>query len=167
MPDLRGRVPVGYDITQSEFNDLGKSGGSKVSTAPHTHNIDHNHPAFNWSHNHAPFDYTHDHAAFATGADGGHSHNYLLTNNAPYSVINASDSPGLLVSSYTENGVSGAGTHQHGIDVPSHTGSIDVPEHTGSIDIPALGTTASGASSAEATSGNLQPYTTVNYIIKA
>lgn len=32
LPDLRGRVPVGYDSTQTEFNSTGKTGGEKTHT---------------------------------------------------------------------------------------------------------------------------------------
>lgn len=30
LPDLRGRVPVGIDATQAEFNPIGKTGGEKA-----------------------------------------------------------------------------------------------------------------------------------------
>lgn len=32
LPNLKGRVPVGYDSSQSEFNSIGKTGGSKTHT---------------------------------------------------------------------------------------------------------------------------------------
>ena len=32
LPNLKGRAPVGYDSSQSEFNTLGKTGGSKTVT---------------------------------------------------------------------------------------------------------------------------------------
>lgn len=32
VPDLRGRVPVGYDVTQTEFGELGENGGEKEVT---------------------------------------------------------------------------------------------------------------------------------------
>jgi microcystin-dependent protein len=32
VPDLRGRVPVGFDSTQTEFNNRGKTGGEKTHT---------------------------------------------------------------------------------------------------------------------------------------
>jgi microcystin-dependent protein len=165
LPNLKGKVVVGRDASQTEFDTLAEIGGSKTSTAPHTHNIDHNHPAFNWTHDHAAFNWSHDHPDFVIG-DGDHGHTYQNADNTPYNVINVADSAGLLVSGYTTTSVSGLGKHTHSVDVPTHTGSIDIPSHTGSIDIPALGTTASGASSAEATSGNLQPYMVLNYIIK-
>ena len=43
LPNFKGRVPVGYDATQSEFNSIGETGGSKTHVlttaemASHTH----------------------------------------------------------------------------------------------------------------------------------
>lgn len=38
--DWRGRIPVGYDVTQTEFNLMGKQGGSKNAVVvSHTHTI--------------------------------------------------------------------------------------------------------------------------------
>jgi len=48
VPDLRGRVPVGLDLLQTEFNAPGKAGGAKthvltIAEMPsHTHNFDGN-----------------------------------------------------------------------------------------------------------------------------
>ncbi|MCD1627044.1 tail fiber protein [Seohaeicola saemankumensis] len=45
VPDLKGRVPVGYDAAQTEFDALGKEGGEKTHTLTtdeipaHSHNI--------------------------------------------------------------------------------------------------------------------------------
>ena len=45
LPNLKGRIPVGYDSTQTEFNSLGKTGGEKKHTqtldelCPHSHNV--------------------------------------------------------------------------------------------------------------------------------
>lgn len=129
LPNLKGRMPIGRDAAQAEFDVLGETGGSKTSTAPHTHNIDHNHAAF-------------------TITGGGHGHTFQNADNSPFNVINAADAAGLLITSYTPTGVGGDGSHSH------------------TVDVPALGTTASGPSSTEAASGNLQPYLVVNYIIK-
>ena len=46
LPDLRGKHPMGYDSTQTEFNALGKTGGEKKHTqtvdelVPHKHSSD-------------------------------------------------------------------------------------------------------------------------------
>jgi microcystin-dependent protein len=73
VPLLTGRVPVGLDSTQTEFDALGETGGDKASTAPHTHTIAHDHSI------------AHDHPAFDTAAGGGthnHNTNFSLTADA-------------------------------------------------------------------------------------
>ena len=43
LPNLKGRVPAGFDSSQTEFNTMGKTGGDKNLQA-HTHSTpDHNH----------------------------------------------------------------------------------------------------------------------------
>ena len=40
LPDLRGRVPVNRDSSDTDFDTLGETGGAKDSTvAPHTHGL--------------------------------------------------------------------------------------------------------------------------------
>lgn len=43
LPDLRGRVPAGYDSAQVEFNALGKIGGAKTHTLAESEIPAHNH----------------------------------------------------------------------------------------------------------------------------
>lgn len=91
VPNLQGRVPVGRDAGQTEFDTLGETGGEKNHTLTiaempsHSHNM----PTFS-NHNYAgtgfnPFDpagtQTGD-SSYATG--GGGSHN----NVQPYQVVN-------------------------------------------------------------------------------
>jgi microcystin-dependent protein len=130
IPNLKGRVPVGRDSAQAEFDVLGETGGSKTSVAPHTHGIDHDHPAFT-SGNDSP----------------DHSHLEYYGNWVNAGVF-GSQVGVWAAEKYTQAWTSGANTrHQHNIDVPNFSGT-------------------SGAASTAATSGNLQPYIVVNYIIK-
>jgi microcystin-dependent protein len=52
VPNRKGRVAVGRDATQTEFDTLGETGGAKTHTLAeaeipsHTHAIDHDHAAF-------------------------------------------------------------------------------------------------------------------------
>ena len=43
LPNLKGRIPVGYDSTQSEFNTIGKTGGEKTHTLTESEMPSHNH----------------------------------------------------------------------------------------------------------------------------
>jgi microcystin-dependent protein len=140
IPNLKGKIPVGLDSSQTEFDGLGETGGSKTSTAEHTHGIDHNHPAFN---------------ATSGNTSQNHSHGFDLN------IVHSDGTPVygeiLNVGIYLGNGVSRYfdGTGGQSAD-HTHTTTIDVPNLTGT----------SGASSAGVASGNLQPYTVMNYIIK-
>jgi len=140
IPNFKGRVPVGRDSSQTEFDVLGETGGSKTSTAPHDHSISHDHPAFN---------------AGSGGADANHSHGFDL--NISHSdgaevfgeILNAGIYLGWGRSRYYDGTAGFSNSH-------AHTTTIDVPNFTGT----------SGAASTAETSGNLQPYITINYIIK-
>lgn len=133
VPNLKGRIPVGKDPAQNEFDLLGESGGSKTSVAPHTHGI------------------SHDHGAATTSTNGNHQHS--ISGHNPYYTQegSAGNYPTYFAADKTTqwpgNPTNYAGDHSHTFDVPNFTGT-------------------SGSASAEATSGNLQPYIVVNYIIK-
>lgn len=43
LPNLKGRVPVGLDTSQTEFNSLGKTGGEKKHTLTINEMPEHNH----------------------------------------------------------------------------------------------------------------------------
>jgi microcystin-dependent protein len=137
VPNLKGRVIVGRDSTQTEFDVLGETGGAKTHTLTtgelpsHTHAIDHDHASFN-----------------VTGGTHQHDVPYGIAN-----MINASDSvaavPDGSATSYYQTRLSGgnAGSHTHAIDVPAFTGT-------------------SGSAGSGTAHNNLQPYLVINYIIK-
>lgn len=128
LPNVKGRVIAGLDSTQTEFDTLAETGGSKTSVAPHTHGIDHDHAAFT-SGDDSP-DHSHQMQGLFVGVAGGGG--------------SALGYPG----AYYGTNTSGANSrHQHNINVPAFTGT-------------------SGAASAAATSGNLQPYIVMNYLIR-
>lgn len=116
VPNRKGRVGVGYDATDGDFNAIGKTGGLKTSTAPHDHSMnnhthtvnDHQHTI---AHVHAtnPHDHHlngHGHTVNSHGHGGGtgvHAHNnangtVFSTNNATHAhnggAGQASESPG-------------------------------------------------------------------------
>jgi hypothetical protein len=143
VPDLRGRVPVGFSSGDDAFGTYKGTGGSKTSTAAHTHGIDHDHAGFN-----------------TTGGEGAHAHDV----NGSTSGTNTHDHG---AGSYEETAAQGIGSDGS----PSIAASIlsgaarSAGAHNHNIDIPAF-TGTSGGSSAGATNGNLQPYLSINFIIK-
>lgn len=98
MPDTRGRVSVGYNASDTDFNAIGETGGSKTHTLTqaelpaHLHSIAHNHAAeytaiqsqnhtHNMGHTHTTgttsggTNHTHTSGSLATGTQiGTHTH---------------------------------------------------------------------------------------------
>ena len=73
LPNRKGRMGVGRDTGQTEFDVLGESGGSKTATALHTHGMS--------SHTHTLA--THDHHMNGH-VHGGNAHNHGLENHTHY-----------------------------------------------------------------------------------
>lgn len=85
LPNLKGRVIVGVDAAQTEFDALGETGGSKTSTAPHTHDLaNHTHTlgthSHTMAHTHAMENHRHSLSDHRHGLEnhthtgGNHSH---------------------------------------------------------------------------------------------
>ena len=115
LPNFKGRVAVGYDSTDTNFNAIGKTGGSK-SLPEHSHFIDGNFLKAN--HSGSGDYYTAENQRF------------LLAGNRADNTSEGTGSQGFIANSNLQSRV---------------------------------GTTTAGTGN----SGNLQPYLTVNYIIKA
>jgi microcystin-dependent protein len=142
VPNLQGRVPVGKDTGQTEFDALGETGGAKSTSLSeqnipqHSHSINHDHGAFNTS-------------------GGGHVHTYFMDDGAAIyggatriNTIQYDASSGPSGNGGTFN-TGGSGDHTHTIDVPNFTGTSG---------------TYGSASVTPVTA--LQPYLVINYIIK-
>ena len=116
LPNLKGRVPVGLDIAQTEFNALGKIGGAKTHTLTVAELPHHNH---------------------SISGDGGHYHNVPARQSDYGGTALALD---LVAQNPVNHPTSTAGAHSHG--------------------------GATGATGSNFPHNNLQPYITLNYIIK-
>lgn len=202
VPILNGRIPVGRDSTQTEFDTLGETGGDKASTAAHTHtithdhSIDHDHPAFNTA-----TGGTHNHSTnFSLAADSNGNHDHGVSQSNLENHTHGMSARQTSSTSHTHTGAATVAAGMSGTDVTVQTtppafvfigvdvldngthghsvsGTINVNAgeggHLHNIDIPAFSGTSgassaasTGASSVGAASGNLQPYITLNYIIK-
>lgn len=132
VPNLKGRVPVGLDAGQTEFDTLAESGGEKAHTLTAAEMPVHSHGVSDPTHNHSHSDPGHSHSIPVYSGGGG----------GPAGFVAASDGGGTALTASS----SGAGT-----------GMSNVAAGTG-ISIQNAG---SGAAHT-----NLQPYLTLNYIIR-
>lgn len=90
IPNIKGRVPVGQDVTQGEFLDLGQVGGAKTHTLNSAQIPAHLHSAFNYvgaggTHNWNISGGGNNQASLSTGLTGS---NQAHNNLQPYIVTN-------------------------------------------------------------------------------
>ena len=147
LPNMKGRVPVGFDSGQTEFDSLGESGGAKTHTLTtaempsHTHTQNsHNHTQD--AHGHSINDPTHSHGMQAMGSnpsDNTGTNGYVLTG----------------ASADTQGGFRSILANSTGVTVNSNTATNQATTATNQ------NTGGGGAHN------NLQPYIVLNYIIKA
>jgi len=142
VPNFKGRLPIGLDATDSDFDLLGDTGGQKT-LQQHNHSIDHDHPAVD------------------SGAGSPHSH--TITVDPHTHTVDKRDN----VSSFTTGApASSAGsatsTSTSGSTTVTASASVE-NSHYHSVNIPALSGT-SGTSGTGAT--NMNPFLVVNFIIK-
>ena len=136
-PDLRGSFALGKAAAGTGSTLLGTGGSTTITTANlpiHSHA---NTAAFTGS------------SATTSNENLEHTHNFTNADNAVFNVVNAADSSGLLVSSYTSTatgGMSANVTHDHTVTA---TGTVAMTNATTGI-----GT------------AYYQPFLAVNYIIK-
>jgi microcystin-dependent protein len=155
LPDMNGRVPVGKSA-DTEFDALNEKGGSKSVTLT---SAESGVPA----HGHTNT-VTSNGTGISVVATGDHSHSaagstsilgYILRKNGAASAGDWNGfSPGVgtAVTYGTSVSVYNGGAHGHSISDPTHAHTVTVNNNT-----------AANAASAHT---NLQPYITLNYIIK-
>ena len=137
LPNRKGKVGVGYDSSQTEFNALGKTGGAKTHTLSTGEMPSHDHGNETGGQS---ADHNHD-----SSAVGDHIHTVGMSDGA--AVLN---SGGTLVrkGGLGSENTSAAGGHDHSIAGASNDHSHDIP--------------AQGGGGAH---NNLQPFIAMNYII--
>lgn len=155
VPNLKGRVIVGIDGADSDFNTRGETGGWKATQAhthdlsSHTHGDDHVHGVYNAG------DHAHNiKAAWTSSTTHDHA-------QSPYGTDRLSEAPdrsGAASNNATDN----AGTHAHSLNFKSEAG---YGASTGGPSNNSSGSFGTGAL-VGATNGNLQPYMALHYIIK-
>jgi len=188
LPNLKGKVPVGQDASQTEFDTLGETGGAKTVTLSSSEIPSHVHNVSAYSHTASvgSTDVSHTHTFSGTVAgDGAHSHTITITDpghghdfdysavnrtsgGASTSIVGPSGSAAKFPVNTNTTGItasSASATHSHTYSGTTSAASISMNHnHTISIDNHAAkNTDATGGGGAH---NNLQPYIVVNYIIK-
>jgi len=142
IPNLKGRIPVGRDSAQTEFDALAETGGAKTHTLTIAEMPSHTHTTPNHSHTFSA----------TTSTAGNHSH--------------------VLQDSVAEGSPTGGGwTVFTGIRRNSGWGDTRYVDAAGNHTHTLSGTTSNSAPTTNSTGSgtahnNLQPYIVVNYIIK-
>jgi microcystin-dependent protein len=159
LPNLQGRVAVGRDSTQTEFDTLGEVGGAKTHTLTtaempsHTHIQDaHNHTQN--SHNHTQDSHNHSQNSHVHDIRGGY---VSPTNNSGF------------ISTPTASGGAYGFTYSTTEDTQPTTATNNATTATNQATTATnIATTATNQNTGGGEAhNNLQPYIVLNYIIKA
>lgn len=169
LPNLKGRVSVGRDSTQTEFDTLGETGGSKTHTLSAAEMPSHSHVQNAHSHTSPAHNHTqtgHDHVQNA--------HNHAPGTLSGYMTYGATTVGRTRVATGTTSdriAITTTNTNDLGITL---TATSDATQN--SVTATAVNQTASATvdpttPTAQTTGGggshnNLQPYVVLNYIIK-
>lgn len=141
LPNLKGKVVVGVDSGQAEFNTLGESGGEKTHQLTEAEMPSHEH-----SGNTGGRSAQHTHAG-GTSPSGDHEHATHLADDA---FVNSGGSSTKSYSASAGDNTFPSGNHGHSVSVGGES-----EEHTHTI--PTAGS--------DGAHNNLQPYVAMNYII--
>ena len=150
VPNAQGKIPVGFDSGDVDFDSLGKTGGVKEHDNSHVHGLN-NHVHGIGSHTHAITpEGGHDHGGRTGLVDGTNYANVFPNPFSGGAGFNGAN-PGNLAEH--DHLITSVADHDHGGSTGTGSGNTD----------PVVGDTTLAGNANES---NLQPFLTTNYIIK-
>jgi microcystin-dependent protein len=154
LPNLKGKVPVGLDSADATFDALGDTGGHKTHTLTSSEMPSHTHTQVAHSHGGG----SHSHTA-STSTEAAGSHTHRVTDGIVRPVLGSGTGalgypPEVPVNLGTDT--QSAGSHSHTASTSIGNSSITTDSQT-----PVINSTGGGTAH-----NNLQPYLTLNFIIK-
>jgi len=187
VPNLKGRVVVGIDAAQTEFDTRGETAGAKThqhaasnsgnTSVAHNHSVDVPSTTVNASgaaHTHTAPDHAHN-----MSSNGAHDHGFEGSVSTSTNGVSQSRTTGNTISTNIPNHSHGdnfnpttTGDHAHNTGGGGANTNNASANHDHSFDIAAFNTTDGAGGShthttpASDTLSNLQPYMALNYIIK-
>jgi len=172
LPDLKGKIPVGYNSSDGDFDALGETGGAKTHTLTsdempsHTHTQNsHNHTQD--SHTHTQNSHTHTQNAH-THTQNSHDHDvryrgFSITPSAGgYLVLRRQDAGDSYDGTDGDAAIATTATNQNTTATNQSTTATNQSTTATNQSTTATNQNTGGGSS----HNNLQPYITLNYIIK-
>ena len=163
LPNRKGRVGVGRDAAQAEFDVLGETGGAKTVTLTTNEMPNHSHPVTGTASGSVSSSGGTTAASTTADAAGAHTHTTRTWGRAVSGTLDT----GAAFTRHTPTGATSTydivsdsqGSHSHNVSIPALTVNV-----TGNANLSMAGTaTAQGGNAAH---NNLQPYIAMNYIIK-
>jgi microcystin-dependent protein len=170
LPNLKGRVPVGLDSAQTEFDVLGETSGQKTHTLTSSEMPSHTHTGP--SHSHTGPSHTHSGPSH-THSGGSHTHAYPHIHIVATRVVNVSVGSGATALATSGGSQALTGTSDQDPETTSasnafNTGAGGTGETgaSGTGNTGSSGTGNTGSAGSGSAHNNLQPYLVMNFIIK-
>lgn len=170
LPNLKGRVPVGQDAAQTEFDVLGETGGAKTHTLAatempvHTH-VQNAHTHIQNSHTHTEPSHTHTqpgHAHTSALGDGFQTYQAGVVSRGRVQLNTTTTNPYVIGAASSVDGVNYGG-------YPSTTATNNgtTPTNDAATATSQNATAVNQNAGSGAAHNNLQPYVVMQYIIKS
>jgi microcystin-dependent protein len=117
IPNLKGKVAAGFDVSQAEFNTLGQNGGSKTHTLTEAQMPSHTHTQN-----------VHNHTGSAISA-GSHDHTASSTEAGSHTHTGTTDGGG----AHDHGDISSSGSHDHSYSFPNVVNRVSGTASTSGI----------------------------------